>query len=518
MRTRRATQSIAASPVLVGAVTVLVSLVAVYLAYNANAGLPFVPTYDVKAQIPGGSNLVEANEVRIGGFRAGAVERIRPGIARPGRRAGAQDRDARSVAVIEMKLDKRFEPIPTDTRVQIRPRSALGLKYVDLQPGRSREKLQPGGTLPLAQSLKPVELDDFFSTFNDDFRSNQRTVLEGYGNALAGRGQDINTVIDGLVPFVRKLEPVMRTLSDERTELNNFFRQAGRTSAQIAPVADTYADLFVNMGTTFEALSADEGRLRQTIERLAPTAEEGIRSLPVQRPFLRDSAELARRLEPVAEQIEASLPVTGDALRTGTPVLGKAPPFYRRTREVFRSLDDLTANPNTLLALRDLYSTVQVTTPLLEHVAPYQTVCNYWNYYWTGISEHVSEEVRGGTTQRTNLKSDNRTQDNRLSDTTGDKPVDTPAGQDPITGRAPSGDPWQALHRPAYQPAIDAQGNADCQVGQGGYVRGPGTTGNRYGRNEDGGRNVVLDGDLPGLAGGTFKSRELGIDNLKDVP
>ena len=141
MRTRRATQSIAASPVLVGAVTVLVALVAVYLAYNANAGLPFVPTYDVRAQVPGGSNLVEANEVRIGGFRAGAVDRIRPGVARPGSRAGGQDRDARSVAIIEMKLDKRFEPIASDSRIQIRPRSALGLKYVDLRagqvPGRS---------------------------------------------------------------------------------------------------------------------------------------------------------------------------------------------------------------------------------------------------------------------------------------------------------------------------------------------------------------------------------------------
>ena len=129
---------------LVGAVTVLVALVAVYLAYNANAGLPFVPTYDVKAQIPGGSNLVEANEVRIGGFRAGAVDRILPGIAQPGQRAGGQDRDARSVAVIEMKLDKRFEPIARDSRIQIRPRSALGLKYVDLQPGKSKAKLPAG--------------------------------------------------------------------------------------------------------------------------------------------------------------------------------------------------------------------------------------------------------------------------------------------------------------------------------------------------------------------------------------
>ena len=36
--------SIAASPTLVGAVTVLVVVVAVFLAYQANNGLPFVPT------------------------------------------------------------------------------------------------------------------------------------------------------------------------------------------------------------------------------------------------------------------------------------------------------------------------------------------------------------------------------------------------------------------------------------------------------------------------------------------
>jgi hypothetical protein len=41
---RRARASVVASPVLVGAVTTLVVVVAVFLAYNANAGLPLVPT------------------------------------------------------------------------------------------------------------------------------------------------------------------------------------------------------------------------------------------------------------------------------------------------------------------------------------------------------------------------------------------------------------------------------------------------------------------------------------------
>ncbi len=30
----------------------LVALVAVFIAYNANSGLPFVPTYELKAELP----------------------------------------------------------------------------------------------------------------------------------------------------------------------------------------------------------------------------------------------------------------------------------------------------------------------------------------------------------------------------------------------------------------------------------------------------------------------------------
>ena len=44
---KRTGSSIAANPVLIGAATTLVVIVGVFLAYNANNGLPFVPTYDL---------------------------------------------------------------------------------------------------------------------------------------------------------------------------------------------------------------------------------------------------------------------------------------------------------------------------------------------------------------------------------------------------------------------------------------------------------------------------------------
>jgi len=507
--------SVVASPVLVGAVTVLIVVVGVLLAVQANNGLPFVPTYNVSAELPSGSNLTPNAEVVVGGFRVGQVTKIRSKVN--------EDQPGRAIAVIDMKLDKAIEPLPVDTRVLVRPRSPLGLKFIELTPGPGEENLKAGDTLPLRNATKPIELDEFFSVNDEEFRDNQRTVYKGYGDALAMRGENINRAIEELVPFMTHLEPVMRNLSDPRTRLGEFFRQSRGFSAQIAPVATTYADLFENMATTFEALSRRPDRLRAAIEKGAPTLETGIRSLRVQRPFLGDAERLFTELEPVARQLEESLPAVADALETGAPVLTKAPELYENTELVLTALRDLARNPNTLLALKSLTDTVKVVEPLISYVAPYQTVCNYWNYYWTAIGEHVSEPVRGGTIQRTVGKTDFRGQDNRVGDASADRPVDVRKSQDP---QAPvAGQTLQALHSNIYEPAVDAQGNADCQVGQRGYLDGPVGAGNRYPESDDpsigsamdtagGGSHTVTGSDLPGLAGPTYK----GVRSLKDLP
>ena len=150
MTRRRGTASIGASPVLIGAATVLVALVAVFIAYNANSGLPFVPTYDLNAELPSGGKLVKGNEVRVGGFRVGVVKDVRPKVTEV-------NGERRSVAVAELNLDKKIEPLAKDTQFRVRPRSALGLKYIELQPGTSKATLAvrrhgPGQSSPPSRS------------------------------------------------------------------------------------------------------------------------------------------------------------------------------------------------------------------------------------------------------------------------------------------------------------------------------------------------------------------------------
>jgi len=510
MSRRKAAGAIVASPTLVGAVTLLVVIVAVYIAYGANQGLPFVPTYDLKAQLPNGAKLVAGNEVRIGGFRVGAVETI--GATRVETRTG---QDPETVALMDMKLDKIVEPLPVDTTFVVRPRSALGLKYIEVTPGSSRRTLAPGDTVRVGNgpvdAEPPLDLEDVLSTFDAATRDAARTGLEGFGNSLAGRGQSINTAIAELNPFLRSLTPVMENLSDPDTELEGFFRGLGRAAGEAAPVASTQAELFSNMADTFQAMTRTPQALADSITEGVPTQTQAISSFRFQRPFLADFADLSRRLRPAARELPRSLPALNRALLVGRDVLPRTVSFSEGLRGLFDALDDLGENPNTLLALRDLQNAVRLARPGVEFVAPYQTVCNHAVYFLNPLGTHLSVPGGGGTVQQVQIKSANPAQQNSLSARSASRPVDTE------NNKQPGSNPPAALHTQLSSPAVDPQGRADCQAGQTGYpdylADDP-----RYGPNELGGRNVVLTSDTPGLRGGTFKARELGIDHVEDVP
>ncbi|MFN2617819.1 MAG: hypothetical protein ABR581_11975, partial [Thermoleophilaceae bacterium] len=157
-----------------------------------------------------------------------------------------------------------------------------------------------------------------------------------------------------------------------------------------------------------------------------------------------------------------------------------------------------------------------------------QTVCNYWNYWWMGVGEHQSHIApdKQGLVQNIGAKSGNDSQANSASGSVNSaRPVDVPHDQDPRTATDASGTPLGRYWKMEYEPAIDAQGNADCQIGQRGYPLGPlHNSFDRYGRGElgdgtpSGGNWMISRSNLPGLAGSTYVTRKLGIKNLSDVP
>ncbi|MBA3327180.1 MAG: MCE family protein [Solirubrobacterales bacterium] len=481
----RGVSSVAGNPVLIGAITTLVVVVAVFLAYNANQGLPFVPTTELKVETPDAERLVVGNEVREGGFRIGQVTEIEP-VRRDGGAAGAQ---------LTLKLDKAAAPIPADSSVVIRPRSALGLKYVELVRGDSGRELADGAVLTATEEAIPPELDDFFSIFDEPTRENIDRNLEYFGGGFAGRGPAINRTLAALPELLGDLPPVMRTLAAPDTRLVRFFAELEDAARIAAPLSDTLARGFTEMADTFEAFSRDPQALRDTIAGSPAVLDEGIRSLPAQRPFLSRLAAISDEVSGSARALRASLPSVNRALASGTEVLPRTVAFNEKLEGTLRATRELAASPTTDLTLAGLTTTMDTLNPTLRYVGPHVTVCNYWTYFWTYLSDHLSEEDATGTLQRIQVKQAPALQRNSLASFGATRPVK--GGEiDPVQ-KDLMGDA-AALHAQLYGRAVNEKGEADCENGQRGYP-------DRLAEGFPADLPIVVDPRTPGDQGPTFK-------------
>ncbi|MDQ3728056.1 MAG: MlaD family protein [Actinomycetota bacterium] len=503
---------------MVGAVTTLIVIVAVFLAYNANNGLPFVPVYSVSVDVPNAARLGENNEVRIGGTRVGVVESIEPvELENDATASTAGDAGAGAVpelgARLKLKLDKTAEPLPEDSVFRVRYRSTFGLKYLEIVRGTGPDAEEghifngtndgenecglPTDPAQFSDSLpeqakdgcfqEQTEFDAINNTFDNKTRLAARDNLLGYGSAFAGRGASLNDAIEGLQPLVENLGPVSQILADPSTGLERFITSLARTAEAVAPVAEQQAQFFENAAIAFEAIARDPEALQETIAEGPATLDTAIDTLPRQRPFLAEFAELNRRLRPGVQDLRTALPVLNRAIDVGTPVLARTPAMNRDLRDVFVELNNLVSQPSTAVALGRLRETFDAARRFSEWVVPAQTVCNYFNYWFTFLPEGLSERDQAGYTFRQALTN---APPGPIHANLGPVEVEIPGEtHGPVAGYSgiqatgqhgalpdPSKDGFfdpevqPILHGSPYGPT--GQDGSDCQAGQSGYLLG----------------------------------------------
>jgi len=452
---RRAAVSLTASPVLVGAVTVLIAVIAVFLSYNANQGLPFVPTTTLNVQLRSGANTVVGNDVRSGGYRIGVVHEMKP-VRLPNGRVGA---------LMSLRLDRKFGSVPVDSSVKIRARSALGLKYVEVTKGRSRKSIPNGGVLPERQTSIPVELDEFFNIFDAKTRRATQEALRGGGDALVGRGADLNRFVVAAPELFRTLRNVATNLNDPNTQLPRLFDELEHAARTVSPVRRELANGFTQMATTFGALSRDPRALRETIAKGPSTEDVATASLRVQRPFLDHLAAMSADLRGATAELRPALPPLNRALAAGIPVLPRTVGLSDRLARVLVALRDLARAPATMGALRGLTATMGTLQPQLRYLGPFVTVCNSWNQFWTFVAEHFTAPDETGGTQRI-LLNDGTPQDDAVTTLGANEFVHGSGAIPGLFGGRP-----QYLHNnTSGDNAVTPQGDASCSAGQSGYV------------------------------------------------
>ena len=368
MKPRRRRDSTLFSPVLIGALTVLVAIVAVVLAFQANNGLPFVPRYTLYVHVANAEELTRGAEVHMGGSLVGSVASIEP----------ARDAAGQPIAVLDVQLNKDVEPLPVDSRFTIRLKGAIGEKYLDVTRGHSSRTWAPGSTVPVSQTGAEVDLDQVLSMFTPPTRAGVAASTTGFSNALAGRGTDVNDAISAFVPLVRDLGPVMRNLSSPKTDLGGFIRGLSSLTSALAPVAQTQASLYRNLDTTFTALAGVAvPYLQDWISETPPTFQAVISDSPRLQAFATDTAGLFADLRPGFATLSSSAPVLADAFEAGARNLPGTTALNQATVNLSKALESYGANPVVQQGLDRLTLTASSLLSPLQFLTPVQTSCNY---------------------------------------------------------------------------------------------------------------------------------------------
>jgi virulence factor Mce-like protein len=388
---RRRGGSLAGSPLLIGAVTTLIVVVAVFISYNANNGLPFVPTYNIKVALPEGAGLQNANQVRIAGTRVGLVSSLSPHL---------DPRTGRVTAIANLKLDKNVEPLPADTRAIVLSVSAIGLKYLELEKGTSHTALRAGETIPVSQTTEPVDIDQLFNMFDEKTRTASQINLNNFGDGLAGRGLGLNETIHTLRPLVTNAIPVLRNLAAPATGLREFWKALDRVAEQAAPVAQAQANFFSEQDTFFAAWASVARSLEEATQGGPASLEQATHSLPFEAPFIEKSAEFMHLLRPSAHSLRTVAPPLGHAFAEGAVNLRAATALNSQLASSAQALQSFAANPVVLAGLEDFAQTLEYGNPFLAGLAPAQAYCNYITLAFRNVASLQAENVGVGAVAR----------------------------------------------------------------------------------------------------------------------
>jgi virulence factor Mce-like protein len=465
----RRRSSLAASPLLVGAITTLIVVVAVFLSYNANNGLPFVPTYNIKVALPNASGLQPSNQVRIAGTRVGLVGSITP----------HQDpRTGRITVIADLKLEKSVEPLPADTRAIVQSVSDIGLKYLELEKGSSRQTLKAGSTIPVSRTREPVDIEELFNMFDAKTRTAIKVNTNNFGDGLAGRGLGLNKAIAELRPLVTNAVPVLHNVAAPSTGLRELFIALDRAASQTAPVAETNAELFSNLDTFFAAWASVAPSV-EAADREGPAAlRQGTYSLPHEAPFYEDAAEFMRLLRPSASSLRSVAPELGHAISVGAVNFAAATKLNTRLAESSQGLAEFAENPVVPLALEDFQETLEVGNPLVAGIAPEQANCNYLTLALRNVASIESENVGVGTLARASvlLAPTGANNEGYPSSAPANGPSEEVIGNTKPVQRQDTGN--NHLHTNPY-PNVTGPGQRDvCETGNEEYLKGKPEIGN----------------------------------------
>ncbi|MFF5638292.1 MCE family protein [Streptomyces sp. NPDC012825] len=215
--------------------------------------------------------------------------------------------------VAELRIKKSAPRIPADAKAVVAGLSAVGEQYIDLRPeSDGGPYLADGARIEQTDTQVPAPVTDVLTSMNDLTASvpleSLRTVVDEFGKAFEGHGDDLQALLDNGSAFVQAAdralpsttrlitdgEVVLRTQADESRAIRGFATGARDLAAALK---GSDADLRRVLTVTPDAAGQVSGLLRDldpslgvvlanllTTSEVAVTRQRGIEELLVKYP------------------------------------------------------------------------------------------------------------------------------------------------------------------------------------------------------------------------------------------
>jgi phospholipid/cholesterol/gamma-HCH transport system substrate-binding protein len=298
-------------------IAVAALVVAVALAALAMFGGP--ESYRVKAVFQNAGQLVNGNEVRVGGQPIGRITDI--------------DLDETAQAVVTMEIEDDLAPLHSGTKATIRAASLSGIanRYVSIHPGPDSEREIPdGGSIPADRTSAPVDIDVLFNTLDARTRKGLRNVIRGSGTWYDGKAAEAAESTKYFPPFLFSATELTRELALDEEILTRFVKDTAATVSAISERQDDLAGLVRNTGTAFRAIADERASLDRALELLPDTLRRANTTFVNLRATLDDLDKLVAESKPATREL-------APFLRELRPLVSRARPTIADLRTLIRS-------------------------------------------------------------------------------------------------------------------------------------------------------------------------------------
>jgi phospholipid/cholesterol/gamma-HCH transport system substrate-binding protein len=267
----------------------------------------------------------QGQTVRVSGVRVGDI-------------SGVKLKDGH--AVVTMQLDPQYKDlVHTDATALLRPKTGLKDMFVELDPGTARAPLaKRGWTLPVGNTLPDVNPDEILASLDADTRDYLTLLVDGAGQGLKGRGDDLREVFRRFEPTHRDLARVNGLVAQRHRNLSRLVHSLGDINDELADKSDDLATLVSSSSAVFRSFASEQANVTTAVGDLPAALRQTTDTLNRVERFAEVLRPAAVHLQPAVKALDrANHAVTPFATEATPIVRDQVRPFVRDARPVVRS-------------------------------------------------------------------------------------------------------------------------------------------------------------------------------------